>query len=660
MAVGTAYRTDSALMSAAMLGATYKAGRGDTLDCIMPFARVAIGKTANPGEEVKAEEIADYLNIQFGFATMPISVASTLLKRLSPRTLEKKNGRYYLKASLAGEVEEFEKRHMIYKAHCESVGKALSEWIADKVGGPELSVDGALDLLFSYFSLHGLAIHSEPYALNAVAYNKKNHREYQVGKFILAVHDEDSVLLGYLMEMLQGFFLTLAVSLDGKSEGRAKFSETICYLDTRLILFLLGYVTDEDKKATRQVLGMLHEQGAKVCVFSHTLDEVRGILMAYRASLINPRSRYGNHTLEHFDRFGYGPRDIELVITQYRTDLRILGVTEVAAPVADPRWIDSDALKAHLDESVYYTNEHALEHDVESVRSIATLRAGARPDAIEKCGHLFVTTNTDLARGADSLPTQSGGPGSSAPYVISEPRLTALLWLKCYSTHKDYPKARLVQDALASTAASADVLEAFFQQVQLLKACGGVSEEQALAMRSGIFDKRVLMTMVGGDPSKVDEGTVRDVEEKLHEKYAADFNAAIAAKDDELRAIKAENEAKKNRALQRIHDTEATVEKRWEKMLTCVAGALFAIALLGGIVLTCIDTFGGGLSAGSIVLAVFGGLGIWDTLSERSHAVRQLITHFAVRVAARVANKEREIYEALYESPDGHESPPRH
>ena len=60
--------------------------------------------------------------------------------------------------------------------------------------------------------------------------------------------------------------------------------------------------------------------------------------------------------------------------------------------------IDELVLQDSLDEDIGYINPRALEHDVNSIRSIYTLRRGYAPVRLEDSVAVFVTSNSALAK----------------------------------------------------------------------------------------------------------------------------------------------------------------------------------------------------------------------------------------------------------------------
>lgn len=636
-----------------MLNAVYKTTHQDLLDSLLPFIKVAIGKSSRIGSEIKASEMTIILNRDFGFSSIPNSVTKILMRRLSPSTLEKRQGKYYLKRDLSEEIEKFDKAESKQEDHCREVGEALSKRIQSMRGGTKLDPSEALDYLLFFFEIHGLSIAQNPKNINSLTSNKKTSYEYQVGQFILEEHEGKTALFDYVSEILKGFFLSLAISLHSQSSGngRARLKDTACYLDTRLILDILDCNTLEDKESSVQMLEMLKEQGAKVCVFSHSVSEVDEILNAYELSLKNPRSNFSHHTLEGFDIKGAIWEDVELFRGRMRESLNSLGIEIVSKPSFSSSvmpYVDESSLKDHLGSGISYARDVALQRDVDSISAVAFFRGDSNPSSIEKCGHVFITSNSRLARLATEYFERDQG-NYTVPFIIDETHFTSLLWLKCYSTHTDYPRIKLIKDALASTAASEDILNAFYREVKLLEENGGITEAEALAMSSHLFNKRELMRLTEGDSEQVGTSIVLSVRDNLRKQYGKEAAAVIAKKEKELQAAVARRSDDRSKALDRIRQVGLETRERWTIRLTKGAKVFSLLLFLLCLFVLIWDAASNGNNPPLIiVLSLISGLGLYDTFSTRRSKINMLLVRVSQRIADRRMDKLRNDFETAF------------
>lgn len=641
------------LASVAMLNSVFNVTNRDLLDSLTPFVKTAIYKTTKIGDEVRLDTVTSYLNTTFGFTTIPLSVTRTLFNRLSPTYLIKRFNTFYLEAGLEADIARFAKNENKYKQHCEQVGNDLASYLRDCTGNLNVDSAQALDYLLFFFESHGFSLAKSPKSIAFLPSNKKKSYEYQVGQFILDEMEKESSTFGFILEMLQGFFLSLAISLHTQSGGNGKerFKQTCCYLDIRIILDALRCNAKESNEASLELIKMLKEQGAKVCVFEHTLDEVDEILHAYEYSIRNPNSNQRGHTLEGFDSNHVSWKDVRLFRNTVQLKVSNLGITVVKKEHYDeshPPVIDEAGLHDYLDQNISYSRPIALDRDVDSISTIATLRRQLVPKSIESCEHIFITHNTRLAHFAEQY-LHGDNNLQRIPYIIGEPQFTALLWLKCYQTHTNYSRIKLIQDALSSTAVTEEIMQAFFHQVELMEKNGGITEAEADAMKAHMFNMRELMSLTNGDSEQVDSNTVLSIRNRLKEQYDTSTRAAISAKNKALEQFAHEQEEERSRAFDEITRVQAETKAKYERGLSIFAGFIFIPLCIVAVTLSICDIFSNEtITPRTAFLAVFAGAGALDLFVSKRGIIKRCISRIARTISDRKADKKRSEYRRIF------------
>lgn len=641
------------LASVAMLNSIFNIKNRDLLDSLIPFVKTAIHKTTKIGDEVKLDAVTSYLNTTFGFATIPLSVTRTLLNRLSPTFLKKRFDTFYLNTELEADIARFAKNENKYKQHCEQVGNDLASYLRDCTGNLNVDSAKALDYLLFFFESHGFSLAKSPKSIALLPSNKKKSYEYQVGQFILDEMEKDSSTFGFILDMLQGFFLSLAISLHTQSGGNGKerFKQTCCYLDIRIILDALRCNAKESNEASLELIKMLKEQGARVCVFEHTLDEVDEILYAYERSIHNPNGYQRVHTLEGFDLNHVSWKDVNLFRSTVQLKVSNLGIAVMKKEhydEANPPVIDEAGLRNYLDQNISYSRPIALDRDVDSISTIAALRRQLVPKSIESCGHIFITHNTRLAHLSEQY-LQGNNDLRNVPYIIGEPQFTALLWLKCYQTHTNYSKIKLIQDALSSTGVTEEVMQAFFHQVELMEKSGGITEEEAAAMKAHMFNMRELMSLTNGDSEQVDSDTVLSIRNRLQEQYDASTKEAISANKKALEQLAHKREEERNRAFIEIKRVQAETKVKYERRLSIVAGFIFIPLCIVAAALSICDNFSTEtISPQTIFLAFLAGAGTLDFFVSKHGLIKQCISRIARKISDKKVDKKRSEYRRIF------------
>ena len=117
------------LVSTAMISALWEKHNKDTLDLMLPFLKYSIAKTSKVGARLNINAVIAVFKEEFGYDSIPYNVVITMLNRLSPSILTRKDREYSLISPLDSEYADFERRKTIYKDHRNSVGSALADYL---------------------------------------------------------------------------------------------------------------------------------------------------------------------------------------------------------------------------------------------------------------------------------------------------------------------------------------------------------------------------------------------------------------------------------------------------------------------------------------------------------------------------------------------------
>lgn len=635
-----------------MLSALYKTSHKDLFDALVPFVEYAIAQHYKIGHEISVKTITNTLNREFGFSSLPISATKMLLKRLSPKTIKIDHGKYYLSADLESAALQFSHTKAKAEKYCDVIGVALCDYLQERTGNRKIDPTEALDCLLLFFEKHGLQIGKETKVLNAIESKKAMKYEYYVAQFILAQQQSGSEIFNNLLEILKGFYLSLAISFHNQSKNprTEKFRGTSCYLDTRIVLDLLGCNSKEDKDASHQLLKMLKEQSAEIKIFEHTYNEIQRIVNAYKYSLKTNYDINSYHTLEGFDSKQLSYEDVEIFQARMRAAIKELGIEIIKIPASskDAFSIDEIDLEDCLRKDIFYGSDKAVKHDLDSIIAVAFLRSKSQSpsDTIEHCGHIFITPNTKLAKVVNSYFIMQN---DLVPYVIDEPRFSALLWVKCYSTHENYPKIKLIQNAYASTLATDEVMRAFYQTVEQFRDEGGISQTEALALRTKLINRRELMEFIGGESKNVNKGTVAHFKNELKQMYGKQAQSLVNLKDKELEKEKLINRTHRDNATESIIQTGKIAEKKFFRRATIIKNIVLLILVIFFIVASLAEYANSTVNpiflAGLIFISL---VGIYELFSKQNSRFDRIIKRISKKYADKKMDKKRDEYNFLF------------
>lgn len=241
--------------------------------------------------------------------------------------------------------------------------------------------------------------------------------------------------------MVEGYVLQKALLLRDIAAASRNFDNLRVFLDTRIVLQVLGYQDDAARVASIQMVDLLKRRNARVEVFQDTLDEITRIFHVYESKLGSQKGReslYGNPLTRYFLNNGFTPADVRSRIATLNKDVQRLGLPVRKRPSREASFtLDEKALATSLGADDVTDVEHRVWHDVNCVAAILTWRRGFETEQIEAAKAVFVTSTGLVVKNVRQWWQQQrkGIPGSSdstrlLPPVIHQITLSNYVWLK--------------------------------------------------------------------------------------------------------------------------------------------------------------------------------------------------------------------------------------
>lgn len=648
------------LISTAMLNAFWEKEKKDTLDLLLPFIKYSIAKTTKVKSEIDMQAMTAYFVDEFGYDTIPPKVVELMLNRLCPKILKKKHGKYTLMVSLDEDVYRFEKGHTRFMEQRNKVAVSLKNYLNEKlVLRTMYDEDSAMKELIAFFATNGMCILQDTILLDL--FKKKDDKiRYNIAQFILDEFKKKSEIFSYVEEMVKGLFVSTAISLQPQNSSvtQAKFKDLQCYLDTRIIMSALDILLAEEKASSIQMIEMLKDKGAKLYCFEHTLREINEIITAYKYGLQNPRKNSSCNTLQGWDEREYTVTDVERFQSVLSSKIEALGIEIISRPSFEDKekypFNDND-FSDFIKENMRYKNEDALTKDIQSIASIFLIRDGSKTLQIEKSKAIFVTPNIHLVNTTNAflLNDKICDFDNEFTPIISDIDLSSIVWLKCYTTNKDYPVQRLIEHSLIALEPTPTMLQTFFEMVDRIAAEGGITEDEATIIRSDVFCRKELSNTIKGDVSSITDDTIYDIRDKLKKKYIGDAEQKSELNYKKYLDAKKQKREIKIKALTKIRDERDKIYKRLSNILTVFAWVLIGALFAAFVVISVINAVRtNDFCLGTIVLLAFSVVGTLDMLWAKTRYIKRLINYLATAIADNKADKKKTEYEEFMGSMD--------
>ena len=517
---------NNVLTSTAVLSAIWKTRKMDLLDLMLPFFEYSIAKNTNVGEKIDLPVVQKHFENEFGYKNTNVYVIRKILNRNNEK-FKKEKGEYILSVNLDSDVQEFESRRTEGKKQREVVIQSLSEWLSKRVSTKYQDNDPLTErALVHFFRERGILASEGNDSLETIPL-KNNEEDYYIAQFIIRESKTDSLVYKYISDMVTGFFISTAYSLQALNGNikTAKFQKTKVYLDTRIVLRCLGLSSDEENKAAKELIQMIRDKGAQIVCFYHNYMEVTSILKAFYHNLEKGGSAKEGFTLEALVKEDATVEEVKSLVSTLKAKMKANGIEVEDSPTKEYSsdgednsyaFIKEDELGDQLKEFVGYKDEKPLKNDIDSIASVYYIRNGVPTTRIEESKALFLTPNIKLSKTANSfLFSNKYYTADEVSGIVSDLDLASIMWIRTYSVDSTFPQLKLLENAVAALRPSQSFLNALDTQIDKYKRDGDIDEEYAEAIRMDHYAIEEITRMTYGMESKITKEVVKEAHENM-------------------------------------------------------------------------------------------------------------------------------------------------
>lgn len=492
------------LLGYAMLRANFSAERGNFTDNFTPFVIDAV-RSKHP-VACSVDEATEYIRSLYG-VQIPALVAKNLMrraeraKRLIRDPSEKGSPRYLCTSKELENVSSVASDYATSTRQQHALSDALlafaKENYPDLAGG--LDRDACGSLIASYMDANALPLLRSSLRGGQGSLELEASEHFLVSEFIAKAYDSNQEHFSAFVEIAKGATLAAVIQMDVSSLD-ASLRQLAVFVDTPLVLDVLGYHGVESQSATLDMMELAKNLGARVQVFEHTVREVRSVLEAAKEALRSKAKRMENFRVAlFFVEADKSAADVEIALQKIDESIRSHGIQIVPKPDDYGDFgLDESRLTENVQQEVHRQNLTATHYDVDSVHAVHRLRrlkAGAR---LDQARALFVTSNSGLVRAAD----RSREEPTEFPLVILDSALASLLWVRSPLLAKDLPAKQVIATAWAGMQPEPGRWAEYLADVEKLEETGEISHDDALLIRMSSESQYELMRESHGRPEK--------------------------------------------------------------------------------------------------------------------------------------------------------------
>lgn len=414
--------------------------------------------------------------------------------------------------------------------------------------------------LGSYLEAHAVPLLTQSLRGDVPQFRKiEPDYDFLISSFLTHLAEKDSVGFGYVEDAAKGAILATVVTMDTSTMSQSLTNLTL-YLDSPILLDVLGYHGEIPKLAVNQLLVLARDLGAKIAAFEHNVQEVEGVLYGAEMGLRfnNKRSEFSGRVLANFISEKETPADVAGYRENLDRNLRTAGVDVKARPNNFAEYgLDENRLEDELKGLIRYRNPAALRCDVDSLSAIHRLRRGENSSRIERTRAVLITTNGEVARASQSM----AGEDHTWPLAMTGSAVASLLWVRSSAVSEDLPMTQLMSAAYAGMQPDGYLWEKYLDEVEKLERKGELTSEDALLLRAGMEPRAALMETTLGESDEISPETLVAVLDRLKEDSAKPFVDALAAAQEQ-QSVAYEAAAKASTDLESEQEANAELLKR--------------------------------------------------------------------------------------------------
>jgi len=515
----------SPLINLALLESLKSEKFSDEIDLFLPFIAVTIHELSLP--TVQAQDIQIKLSELFGFRP-PISAVKVLMTRAKNRKLLIKENHAYIPRS--DKIREWSNGYSKKKEDLEvslgSLKKGFVEFTLERFQ-KELPLPEAEILIFQFIEGNVSAAVSRRAYDKAELENTIKNTNHITASFISHIHRKEPSLLEHFGRCVKGMLLANYLYFADKSTTKKSFEKICAYLDSPIVISILGFNGQFNKQANEEFIDLLTSLKIKVCIFDKTLDEIERLLSAWKIDISKRKfDRFNTKTLELLRSQGYDEARLDTEIKTLHRTIESKGISIATGFSAKERFqCDEVALERAIAEN--FRKDKNLEHDTICISRIHNLREGRTIRQLSDTFSVFVTKNTGLAKFANGFFSKNGY-SSEIPVVVSEQWMTIMFWLKNPDITSKLATDQIVATAYSLLYTDDKFWDAFLDRLDTIKNRGDISEEDFILVR---WDSDLLRMIhdtsveVGDDFSEDD---VFDIVDGIKRKYSIESERIIA------------------------------------------------------------------------------------------------------------------------------------
>jgi hypothetical protein len=366
---------------------------------------------------------------------------------------------------------------------------------------------------------------------------------YLFDKFVSKIYNEDRDLFKILVEIALGSIATNALLFSFSSRTTESIKDSIIYLDTSIILRLIGVDERENCEAASCFLESIRSSGGILKIFTHTYEETIEVLETstgwIESNNFDPAK--ANRATLFFRQEGYKKSDVELIISSLD---RILNDNNIAVEDAPDYTFENVKINERSLQEIFENEilrrdksfqkelyQRRTLRDISSICAISRLRSNIKYiRTIKEAKYVFVTLNGALSYANYSYNREfKRNKKWDIQECISDVFLGTYLWVSTPQIASTINSFKIKAVALSAIRPDPEMEQALQAEAKKLLEKGTITEDDYILVTTSHMIKDLLSDKHFGDAALINEssiyGILEEVKDRLLGKKDAEINS---------------------------------------------------------------------------------------------------------------------------------------
>lgn len=519
---------NSPLENLSLLESLQGAKRADELDIYIPFIASMLDEMQT--EIVDKAELQEKLNQKFNIVT-PIGAIDSLLVRAKKQDLLfKENRQYFIKMDKVREVlADVQGKRSDIEHSVNRVVDSYLEFCKTEFEKSITRIDAESEIY--HFIRKNISIFSGNITKNELSEDNYHKSDVKVASFIKHINTNKKSLIPDITKIVKGTLLANYLTIVDKSSTKRKFNNISIYLDTPIVIGLIGWDGPKRETSLKDFMSLLASLNINVKIFERTYRELIAVLSEWKDYLSNRQyDKFHEMTRQLILSRGTTPEQLSTELTLLESTLASKGISIDKSFKLDPNHCcDEQKLDKFL-KLTGFKKRIAREHDTCCISNIYNTRKNRVINTLNDNFSIFITVNKSIEHVTRRF-FKEEIPSESIPLVTSENWISTLLWLKDPDRFKNFPFDMLLTDAYSTLNSDDSFWRNFLRRLEQLKSNGGITEEQFLLVRYN----NSLFGMVKHDSAMkeedLEEEDVYKIIQKIKDAHLKEKEKEIKEKD---------------------------------------------------------------------------------------------------------------------------------